>query len=554
MSNIKNEAVRDDISQPAVVQNGSSKHFEDSLDHVQWITGWRLWIIGIGQGLCLFMVQTELSITGTAIISITNDLGNFAISSWVFTAYLLAYGGFPIILTRLSDILGRKVVWLSCLVLFIIFTGACGASQTLFQLIMFRWITGIGASGVLSIASLYGFDLRPPEKWAQYSAAVISVVTISFAIAPVIGAALSNVGQWRWVFLLNVPLGVVTFLMLSFAAPSKLTQEPASRRRSDIPDGHSKGRTSALRTLDVIGVVTVLGSSILITAALQQAAKGIPFRSAQVIALIVVGGLLSLAFVLWQWLLSSNSRTVSPLLSWEILTNRIFLGMLVDSWLVGAIVAVSIVQIPQRFAVVNGYSILDAGVRLLPFAAVMAVSSILATVIMTRAKIPAVNMLISSGLLMVAGTVGLSKSSTSGQLQAHQYGFQILTGSGVGIMVVVLGILPPYVVERKYIAVTSGAVTQFRLLGSAIGLALVTCVSNPYLSRNLQGILSTEEIKDFLDRPSTLYELAPQKQAALREISGKSYNLQITIMIGFSVATVLFSLLQWQRNAIVIKG
>lgn len=112
------------------------------------------------------------------------------------------------------------------------------------------------------------------------------------------------------------------------------------------------------------------------------------------------------------------------------------------------VLVVTIVQIPQRFMLVNSLPAIDAGVRLLPFAAVVASTSVIVATIMGKFKIPAVLSLIFGAFLEIAGVVGLSKASTSPEIQASQYGFQILAGAGVGIYNIVLILLTPYVVTK----------------------------------------------------------------------------------------------------------
>ncbi|KAF2469066.1 MFS multidrug transporter-like protein [Lindgomyces ingoldianus] len=505
-------------------------------------------------GLALFIVQTESSVTSTTIVSITNDLGGFQGSSWVFTAYLLTYGGFPIIISRLSDIFGRKQALLACLLIFIVFSGACGASQSILQLIMFRWIKGIGASGITAIATLYGFELRPPDKWASYGAIISFTITISLAVAPIIGAAFAQIGQWRWAFLMNVPIGVTTIIILLFAMPNRLVLEPAAAPPLRDSAGTTLKRYHSLFRLDFLGVFTLLGASVFITAALQQAAKGESWESAQVLAPLILAPIFLLAFLLWQWRVTSQDKGINPILSWNLLTNRIFLSVMANSWLAGAIMTVTIIQIPQRFVLVNGLSPMAAGVRLLPFTTVMASSSVLASIITSKAKIPVVNVLIFAGLLMIAGTVGLSQTPVSPAIWGPQYGFQILAGVGVGIFNVMVILLPPYIVERQYLAVANGAMIQMRILGGALALAITTSAASPSLRHNLLKVLSPQEAATFLDRTETIAILSPTKQAAVREINGKYYDLQMNVMIGFAVASVFFSVLQWQKKPIILKG
>ncbi|KAF2791121.1 MFS general substrate transporter [Melanomma pulvis-pyrius CBS 109.77] len=510
-----------------------------------------LQLIVFRTGLALFIVQTESSVTSTAIVSITNDLGGFQSSSWISSDPI---PGFPLIISRLSDIFGRKQALLVCLFIFVVFSGACGASQSILQLIMFRWIKGIGAGGITAIATLYGFELRPPHKWASYGAIISFTITISLAVAPIIGAVFAQIGQWRWAFLINVPIGSATILLLFFAMPNKLALEPAAALRQRNSAGTLLKRYHDIFRLDFLGVFTVLGASVLITAALQQAVKGEPWDSAEVLAPLILALVFLLAFLLWQWRVTSHIKNINPILSWKLLTNRVFLSVMANSWLTGAIMTVTVVQLPQRFIIVNGLSPIAAGVRLLPFAAVMASSSVISSIITSKAKIPVVNVLIFADLLVIAGTVGLSQTPVSMAIWSPQYGFQILAAVGVGIFNVMVILLPPHIVERQYLSVANGAIIQMRILGGALALAITESAASPSLRHNLLKELSSQEAAAFLYRTETIYLLSPAKQAAIREINGKYFNLQMKVLIGFAVASVFFTVLQWQKKPVYLKG
>ncbi|PVH95529.1 MFS general substrate transporter [Periconia macrospinosa] len=502
----------------------------------EWITGIRLVLIALGTALALFVAQTEAAVTSTAIISITDDLG------------------FPIIISRLSDIFGRKQALLTCLFVFVVFSGACGASQTMLQLIMFRWIKGIGASGIVVISSLYGFDLRPPEKWASYGAVISFSITISLAIAPIIGAAFAQVGEWRWVFLLNVPVGAATMILLFLAMPNKLPLEPAAAPLPQDPSGNTRPRYHNLSQLDIAGVFMILGASVLITASLQQVAEGAPWQSGQVLAPLILSPIFLLAFIGWQWRLTVQDKKIIPLLSWRLLTNRVFLFVLLNSFLSGAIMTVTIIQVPQRFVLTKGLTPMAAGVRLLPLATTLASASVIAVIIASKGKIPVIYVMIFAGFLATAGTVGISQTPISPGIWDPQYGFQILIGFGAGTLNIMVVLLPPYIVERKLLAVANGAIIQMRILGGALALAIVTVASSSFLRRSLLEVLNPEEVSEYLHRTETLLTFSPTQQAAVREINGKYYNLQSKILIGFAVASIISSALQWQKKQIVLKG
>ncbi|KAH8702536.1 major facilitator superfamily domain-containing protein [Talaromyces proteolyticus] len=521
-----------------------------SEETVKWISGWRLIAIATGQALSLFMVQAESSVTSTAITAITDSLGGFEKSPWVFTAYLLTYGAFPILLAKVSDVLGRKQVLLGCLILFVIFSGACGAAQTLIQLIMFRWIQGIGSGGIVAICIGYGFELRPPEKWPSYSAFLTLTAAISVAISPLIGSAFTQAGAWRWCFLMNVPIGVTTIALLYFAMPDKLRLEPAARLTGA---GVHLQRISRLRRLDFPGAFMLVGASALLTTALQQASSGNSFDSPKVLVLLILAPLFLAGFLVWQWHVSTGKWNLEPVFSWGLITNRVFMAAVGNAWLSGMVMTSTIVQIPQRFMLVNSLSAIDGGVRLLPFTAIMTSTAVVVTVIMTKTGVSVAYSLIFGALLQIAGVAGLSQASTQAGIEASQYGFQILAGAGVGIFNIILLLLTPHVVAKHDLAVGNGAINQFRILGGSHGLAIVTCATSSALRSHLLEFLSPEQTKLILDRTDQISTLPPEAQALVRQKLGSMYNTQMAILIGIAAAQVFATILQWRRKPIILK-
>lgn len=232
---------------------------------------------------------------------------------------------------------------------------------------------------------------------------------------------------------------------------------------------------------------------------------------------------------------------------------------------------VTIVQIPQRFMLVNHLSAIDAGVRLLPFVAVMAITSVILSVMMTTTKVPAVFTLIFGVMCEVAGVAGLSQTPTHDGIQASQYGFQILAGAGVGIFNVILLLLTPHIVDQNDLgelysslgcarvwltrdtAVGNGAMNQFRILGGSLGLSIVTCATSPSLRTQLLEVLTPEQTARVLDRTDQILTLPLATQGLVRERFGNMYNMQMIILIGIAAAQLIVTVLQWQRKAIVLK-
>jgi MFS family permease len=299
------------------------------------------------------MSQTESTILSTSIVTITNDLGGYGKSSWVFTAYFVTYSGLLIIWAKLSDIFGRKLLLVVALLLFIIFSAACGASQTFLELIMFRWVLGFGGSGIYSIATLVFFELVPPSKYADYVALVTAVIALSVVSGPLLGGAISSHGRWRWVFLLNVPIGSVALLLLMLIMPKRLRTEPSAA--GDLISSRHGFAPRTLKRIDFLGGFLLLGANVLIVTALEQATAGVSFAAREILPLLILAAVLWCAFLLWQWYATAKCVSLEPVLPFRLLTNRVFLGMILNTFFTGTILAVCIVQLPQRFMTVNEY-------------------------------------------------------------------------------------------------------------------------------------------------------------------------------------------------------
>lgn len=200
--------------------------------------------------------------------------------------------------------------------------------------------------------------------------------------------------------------------------------------------------------------------------ALQQAAEGVAFTSPRVLPLLVLTPSFLVGFLAWQWFTTRKYQKVDSIVSWDIVRNRAFMAMLglvrtqtlcrqkltntrSNAWLSGMAMVVTVVQIPQRYMLVNHLSPINAGMRLLPFVAVIAFTSVFIAIFVSKAKIPAVYALILGAFIQVSGIAGLSQTSVSPPIEASQYGFQVLADAGVGTYKIILILLTPYVVDKR---------------------------------------------------------------------------------------------------------
>ncbi|TVY75996.1 Efflux pump FUS6 [Lachnellula suecica] len=516
----------------------------------EYISGWKLHLNTFALLLALFAAQMEQSIVSTSVLAITNELKGFDKSGWIFTAFLLTYTGLMMIWAKVSDIMGRKPLILAAVFIFIVFSAACGASKTLTQLIVFRCLQGIGGGGIFSLTVLIFFEMVPVRKFPTYGALIMLILMCSVTFGPLLGGAINNNTTWRWIFWLNIPICTISLVILVFLLPERFPGQHKTVTTQGADHSRIRG---LLRTVDFIGATLLLGTCVLLITGMQQAAEGRSFSSRLVLPMLISSGVMLIAFFLWQRYIAERNLP-EPVFPWQLLTNRVYMGMILNSFFTGTILIVLTFQIPQRFQTVNGDSALKAGVRLIAFGLIAPFGSTVSAIIVGKTRIPPIYILILGGFLEIVGTVGLSKSPSGYEIWPTQYAFQVIAGLGVGCFNAILMLMVPVVVKKQELAIGTAAITQFRVLGGTIGLAIVISAMNRTIRPDLLQVLSPEQVNSVLDTTSIIKSFPSEVQTIVRTIFGRGYNLQMEIMVGFAVAQLPSTLLMWTRTPIMIPS
>ncbi|PMD16224.1 major facilitator superfamily transporter [Hyaloscypha hepaticicola] len=487
--------------------------------------------------MSLLLSTLETTIVSTSLVSIVDDLHGFDRSGWLVTSYLVTYTGFLIIYAKLSDILGTKLMLLCAVSLFTLFSIACGASNSMERLIVFRAFQGMGGSGIYSLSTIMGTMMVPPAKFATYVAITTSVFAISSVLGPLLGGAINDSTTWRWVFYLNGPGGAVALALIASSIPFGFPYGKSNRFfRSMIEE-------RAWKRIDVLGAFLSLATSILLVFALEEGGVAYPWNSGAVIASFILSGLLWTGFIIWERKLSISKSVCEPMFPWRLAVNRFVLGLLVNGFLTGFPFMAAIFNIPQRLQTVNSTSAIGAGIRLLPLLLLSPIASATSGFLITTLRIPPLYILILGGSLQTIG-VGLFSSLSSSDLQIPraQYGYQVIMGLGFGFNLSTILMMVPMVVDEKDIPVTMAAVTQIRVLGGTMGLAACSAVLINHIKEKAAMFLTSEQVAAILLSSSVIKLLPQQEQIQARMVFAAGYSQQMRIMLYFSIAAI-FSLL-----------
>jgi len=315
-------------------------------------------LVVLGLMLGILMSAMDNTIVATAMGTIVADLGSFDRFVWVTSAYMVAVmAGMPIY-GKLSDMYGRKRFFLFGLVVFLIGSALCGIAQTMEQLIIFRAVQGIGGGALLPIAFTIVFDIFPPEKRGQMTGLFGAVFGTSSVLGPLLGAFITDLFSWHWVFYINVPIGLVSLYLISANYKESLE--------------HRKQK------IDWFGASTLVLSVVSLMFALELGGKQFDWDSIQIIGLFVAFALFIIVFFIVE------TKAKEPIISFWMFKNRLFATSQILAFLYGGTFILLAVFIPIFVQAVYGGTATNAGLILTPMMLGSVVGSMIGGIFQTR--------------------------------------------------------------------------------------------------------------------------------------------------------------------------
>ena len=347
-----------------------------------------------------------------------------------------------------------------------------------------------------------------------------------------------------------MPAGLVTIILLYLSLPANFPYQ--GQLFYVAPGFRQKISKASLARLDVSGAFLLLGSTLLLVTVLLEAPNEFSWHSTTAIVLFVLSGVLGILFLLNERVVTGDSWRLEPIFPWRFLFNRAWIGTLILSLLSGIPYNIIIIDIPQRLQTVNGISPLGAGVRLIPFNFMIALGCIVINVFAMRTRIAPIYLVFAGSIIELIGLSLLSTLSSTNIMAPAQsviYGWEILSGFGIGMVWGMLLVIPPHVVEHRDLAISSGALLQFRVFGGALGLALASAVMNSYLTSHLSHSIGSEYLAAVLESTEAIKSFPIDTQQLVLEKFAEGYNLQMKILAGFAGLQVLCVGLLWRGKA-----
>jgi EmrB/QacA subfamily drug resistance transporter len=504
-------------------------------------------IFGLMAGM--FLSSLDQTIVGTSMRTIADDLDGLSLQAWVTTAYLITSTIATPIYGKLSDIFGRRPLFIIAIVIFLVGSVAAGFAGTMYQLAIFRALQGLGAGGLMALPLAIMGDILAPRERAKYQGYFLAVFGISSVIGPLIGGVLSGTPEilfvtgWRWVFLINLPIGALALVIVT--------------RFLHIP--HTKRKVR----IDWWGAATVV---LALVPLLLVAEKGREWGwdSLGAILCYVIGGLGIAAFIISERLMGDDALIPLKLFKNATFSMATVLGVLVGFGMFGAMMT-----IPLYLQLVNGATPTESGFLMLPMILGLMIASIVSGQLISRTGKYSIFPKTGTGL-MALGFLWLTFLTADKPVIWIMVGM-FLVGLGLGQLMQTLTIASQNSVGPRDIGVATSSSTFFRQIGGTLGVAVLFSVLFSRIPETIASAFSSKSVTDGIAQavadPAVLADPANKKILELFQqgqnggtlgtaldgdtsfLNGSDPRLAAPFLEGFNNATVT---IYWVGLAVVL--
>jgi EmrB/QacA subfamily drug resistance transporter len=434
-------------------------------------------IVTILAGLVLgmFLAALDQTVVSTAIRTIADDLHGYDLQAWATTAFLITSTIATPLYGKLSDLYGRRPFYLFAIGIFVLGSMLCGLADSMYQLAAFRALQGIGAGGLMSLAFAIIGDIVPPRERSKYQGMFMAVFGTSSVLGPVIGgffagqASLLSITGWRWIFYLNVPLGIAAFVVVF-----RVLHLPHTRRdhRIDWP-----GALALITTLVPLLIVAEQG-------------RIWGWGSGRALLCYAIGLVGLVAFIL-----AERAYKDDALLPLRMFKNRSFAVSSVGSIVLGAGMFGGILLLPQYLQIVHGSSPTVAGLQMIPLVAGIMTGAMSSGIIIGRTGKYKIYPLVGIVFIVVA-LVSMSFITNADTSVWSLVPFMVLLGLGLGFNFQPVILAVQNAVSPQEMGVATSSVTFFRQMGGTIGVAAFLSILFTTLPNKISNALNAAAATD----------------------------------------------------------
>lgn len=475
------------------------------------MTGTRLYIITLAMMLSLFLASMEATVVATAMPTIVTQLGGLEIYAWVFSAYMLASTTMVPIFGKLSDIYGRRRIYLMAVSLFLLGSVLCAQAQTMLQLVLFRAVQGLGAGGIMPLAFTIIGDIFTFEQRAKMQGYFSSVWGISSIIGPILSGFLVEQATWQWVFWINLPFGLFAATLMILAWRDVSPRSPGQ--------------------VDYLGATVLSAAIIALMLALFEMREGTTANLG--ISILLLG----IAMVLFATLWAVERRAANPILPLALFRERLFATSVGHGFLAGFALFGSTSFLPLFAQAVLGVSATVAGATLTPQILAWVLASIIGSRLLLRFNYRSLALLGMSVLVVSFAMLTMINATTPLWVLYIVVG---MSGMGMGFSIPSFLIAVQTTVSRQSLGTATATVQFSRSIGGAMGTSVMGVLLTARLVSTLAGLgldPDQESLGMLLEGEANIVMLAQLRDAVALAVQ--------TIFVAALLAAILGWIVTW---------
>lgn len=515
MKLFKRKRVAQDVpAKTAKVQKASKPHKHDADLQPGERTHAEIMVVIGALMLAMLLAALDQTIVSTALPRIAVDLHGLEKISWVATAYLISSAIVTPIYGKLGDLYGRKKLFLSAIVIFLVGSMLCGLSQTMNQLIFFRALQGLGGGGLMVLILAIIGDIVPPRRRGRYQGYFGAVFGVSSVGGPLLGGLFTEHLSWHWIFYINIPLG-----LLALWAVSTRLHLPVVRREHKIDYAGA-----ALLSVAVVSLllVTVWGG-------------GMYAWDSLVIKSLIVTTLLSgILFIIRE------RYATEPIIPLSLFKNDIFVTSTLLSFLAGIAMFATILYIPQYQQIVRGNTPTESGLLMLPLVIGLFSASLTSGRLISKTgryrPFPIIGTLVLTFGIWLFSHLTLTTSHLTLSV------WMLIIGAGLGMFMQVATLAVQNSTPRAHLGTATSTVTFFRSIGSSLGGAIFGAILTSRLTHHIQEQVpyAGPLVKDAVSNGAA--HLPPEIQHGVLQAYVTSFHDLFLLALPFTVAAFVVSL------------
>jgi len=454
--------------------------------------------------LVMLLAALDQTIVSTALPTIVGELGGLENLSWVVTAYLLTSTIVVPLYGKLGDLFGRKIVLQAAIVLFLVGSALCGLAQDMTQLILMRALQGLGGGGLLVVSMAVIGDVIPPAERGRFQGLFGAIYGLATVVGPLLGGFLVEHLSWRWIFYINLPLGVAALSVIGAVF---------------------KPHTAHVKhEIDYMGAAFLAAALTCIVLFTTQGGVVLPWSSGQLWFTLMFGAVALVGF------LYEERHASEPIIPLGLFKDRTFLLSCLIGFIVGMSMFGALTFLPLYLQVVKNSTPTEAGMQLLPMMFGITAGSIASGRIISRAGryriFPIAGTLVAFVAMSLLGT--LDNDTAVGYL----YLYIGLLGLGLGMVIQVLVLAVQNSVHFKHIGVATSGVTLFRSIGGSIGVAVFGALFTNGLHARLTDTLPRDALLPHSMGPDAVHHLPDAVRHIYLQAFGDALHMVYAIAAG----------------------